>query len=130
VGSHKPHIWTVEITQNSSPAVAEALELGRFINLGHITQDPASRYLKLKCVPLLHVRGEKNTMMPNEDMDILYGDRILFCGTREIKNSMDWTLRVMSSLNYVMTFQNEPESYAWRMLHRYMHKTERRRLPR
>ncbi|MGB5456243.1 MAG: NAD-binding protein [Gammaproteobacteria bacterium] len=130
VGSHKPHIWTVEITDSSSPAVAEALELGRFINLGHITQDPASRYLKLKCVPLLHVRGVEKTMMPSEDMDIKYADRLLFCGTREIKNSMDWTLRVMSSLNYVMTFKNEPESFVWRLLHRYMHKTERRKLPR
>jgi hypothetical protein len=69
-------------------------------------------------------------MMPNDDIDIKYGDKILFCGTREVKNSMDWTLKVMSSLNYVMTFKNEPESLAWRLLHRYLHKTERRKAPR
>lgn len=126
VGNHKPHIWTVEITEKSSPAVADALQLGRCINLGHITQDPASRYLKLKCVPLLHVRDKQKTMMPDTDTEIKYNDRILFCGTREIKNSMDWTLKVMSSLNYVMTFRNEPESYVWRLLRR----SERRQAPR
>ena len=79
---------------------------------------------------MLHIRGEKKIMMPDEDTDISIGDKILFCGTREVKNSMDWTLKVMSSLNYVMTFKNEPESYVWRILHRYLHKTERRKTPR
>jgi len=130
IGNHNPHIWTVEITDSMSPAVTKALILGRKIHLGHITQDPASRYLKLRCVPLLHVHGDKNIMMPDEDTEIAIGDKILFCGTREVKNSMDWTLKVMSSLNYVMTFKNEPESYAWRILHRYLHKTERRKTPR
>ena len=130
IGNHYPHIWTVEITDKISPAVAKALDLGRGIRLGNITQDPASRYLKLKCVALLHVRGEEKNMMPDDDIDIKIGDKILFCGTREVKNSMDWTLKVMSSLNYVMTFKNEPESFAWRLLHRYMHKTERRKVPR
>jgi len=127
IGNHNPHIWTVEITDKLSPAIAKALKLGRNIKLGHITQDPASRYIKLKCVPLLHVRKKEKIMMPEDDIDILYGDRILFCGTREVKNSMDWTLKVMSSLNYVMTFKNEPESFVWRIIHRYLHKTERRK---
>lgn len=130
VGNNKPHIWTVEITEKASPAVTEALALGRSVDLGHITQDPASRYLKLKCVPLLHERGDQKIMMPNEDLEIKLNDKILFCGTREIKNSMDSTLRVMSSLNYVMTFRNEPESFIWRLLHRYLHRTERRQAPR
>jgi len=130
VGQHKPHIWTVEIAAATSPAVVEALELGRFINLGHVTQDPASRYLKLKCVPLLHIHNQAKTMMPDDDTEIRKGDRILFCGTREAKNSMQWTLHVLSSLNYVMTFRNEPESFVWRLLYRYVHKTERRRAPR
>ena len=68
--------------------------------------------------------------MPDDEIDIKAGDKILFCGTTEVKNSMDWTLKVMSSLNYVMTFKNEPESFAWRLLHRYLHKTERRKVPR
>ena len=130
IGNHNPHIWTIDITDSMSPAVTKALILGRKIYLGHITQDPASRYLKLRCVPLLHVQGQNKTMMPDEDTEICIGDKILFCGTREVKNSMDWTLKVMSSLNYVMTFKNEPESYVWRILHRYMHKTERRKSPR
>ncbi len=130
IANHNPHIWTVEISAKHAPAVTRALEYGRNIHLGHITQDPASRYLKLKCIPLMFVRGGEKIIMPEDELDIEYGDRILFCGTREVKNSMDWTLKVMSSLNYVMTFKNEPESFVWRLLHRYLHKTERRSSPR
>lgn len=130
IGRHNPHIWTAEINRTHSPAVTNALELGRRIELGHITQDPASRYLKLKCIPLMHVRGEVKTIMPDDEVDIRQGDKILFCGTREVKNSMDWTLKVMSSLNYVMTFKKEPESFVWRLLHRYLRTTERRKAPR
>ncbi len=130
IGNHNPHIWTIEIGETQAPAVSTALSFGRRILLGNITQDPASRYLKLKCVPLMHVRDKEKVMMPEDDIEIRQGDRILFCGTREVKNSMDWTLKVMSSLNYVMTFKNEPESFAWRLLHRYLHKTERRQTPR
>ncbi len=130
VGELKPHIWTAEITSETSPAVTKAINLGRHVYLGHLTQDPASRHVKLKCVPLLHVRGHEFSLLPEESQDIRNGDRILFCGTREVKNSMDWTLKVMSSLNYVMTFRTEPESFVWRLLHRYFRKVERRSVPR
>ncbi len=130
VGETKPHIWTVEINKDTSPAIINALNLGRRIKLGHLTQDPCSRHVKLKCVPLLHECGGSHSIMPDESQDIQNGDRILFCGSREVKNSMNWTLKVMSSLNYVMTFKTEPESFVWRLLHRYYRKVERRSTPR
>lgn len=130
VGESRPHIWTVLINQSQAPAIAEALGYGRIITMEHLTQDPAARANALKCVPLLIARDNRQILMPEKEQEVKAFDRILFCGSRDVKNSMGWTLNVMSSLNYVMTLRKEPESYVWRKLYRHFHKVERRELPR
>ncbi len=130
VGELRPHIWTVTIDQASSPAVAKALQFGREIKLQHLLSDPAVKNQQLKCVPLMLVRDEDFILMPDEDATIQAFDRILFCGSREVHNSMKWTLNVMSSLNFVMTLKEEPESWIWRTIHRRLNKQERRSKPR
>ena len=100
------------------------------INIGHIIHDPADNERKLNCVPLLLIRDEDSILLPEDDEEIKAFDRILFCGSRDIKLTMGWTLEVRRSLNYVMTLQDEPEAYLWRKLHRYLNKLERRKTPR
>ena len=130
VGEMRPHIWTVLINQSQAPAVAKALQYGRNILLKHLTSDPAVKNQQLKCVPLMLVRGDEYILMPDENTDIRAFDRILFCGARDVHNSMKWTLNVMSSLNFVMTLKEEPESWIWRAIHRRLSKQERRQRPR
>jgi Trk K+ transport system NAD-binding subunit len=130
VGESRPHVWTVTVTEECAPAMFHALERGRSINMGHLTQDPGNRKVSLQCVPLLLIRGVDEMLMPEDDMVIHQHDQILFCGSREVKNNMYWTLKHMRSLNYVMTYSEEPESYIWRKIHRLRHKTERRQIPR
>lgn len=127
VGESRPHVWTVNVTDEFAPAMFSALEHGRSINLWHLTQDPGNRKVSLHCVPLLHTRGTEEVLMPDDDMEINQYDQILFCGTREVKNNMYWTLKHLRSLNYVMSQSEEPESYIWRALYRFRHKTERRK---
>jgi voltage-gated potassium channel len=130
VGEHRPHVWTVNININMAPAVVTCLKHGRAINIGHLTQDPGDRQSLLACVPLLLVRDNEEILMPDGNIEIHKGDQILFCGTPEVKANMYWTLKVLRSLNYVMTFTEEPESFIWRSLYRFRHKTERREKPR
>jgi Trk K+ transport system NAD-binding subunit len=126
VGEVRPHLWTVLISKKESPAVAQGLNYGRKISLGHLIRDPNARNQKLKCVPLLLSRDHEQILMPEDDIDIHAFDRILFCGTREVKHSMHAILTEMSSLNYVMTLKKEPESFVWRKLHRHFNREERR----
>ena len=126
----RPHLWSVFINQDQTPAIAMALSHGRKINIGHITQDPAANDTKLNCVPLLLIRDDQEILLPEDDIEIKAFDQILFCGTRDIKLTMRWTLNVKRSLNYVMTLTEEPESYIWRKLYRYFNKLERRKTPR
>lgn len=127
IGDSKPHTWTVNINKKESPAVVKALGYGRTICLNDITLDPLSRDIKLKCVALLLDRKGDLQAMPDEEYPIKAGDRILFCGMTESMNSMNWILKVMGSLNYVMSYENEPESYLWRKWKQCCRKEDRRK---
>jgi Trk K+ transport system NAD-binding subunit len=126
IGERKPQVWTIKINKKMAPAIIKARSLGRAISLSSITQDPASQKHKLKCVPLLLKRKGHYNLMPDDTTLIEHGDRILFCGMRSAMNSMHWTLKTMNSLNYVMTFENEPESFIWRKISRRYKGQERR----
>jgi Trk K+ transport system NAD-binding subunit len=119
IGESKPHIWTVRIHHKETPAVFKAIALGRKVTVNCITIDPLSNIHKLKCVPLLLKRLGQDHIMPDEDMKLEHGDQIMFCGMRESMNSMNWVLTAMPSLNYVMHYESEPESYLIKYLLRY-----------
>jgi len=127
IGDSKPHIWTTEISPKETPAVFKAIAFGRNIKLECLTLDPLSSTHKLKCFPLLFERDGNFQIMPDDETTIEDGDRILFCGMREAMNSMNWTLKVMTSLNYVMNYENEPESYLLKALMRKKFKHGERR---
>ncbi len=126
IGERKPHVWTTEVNEAMAPAIIKAQLLGRKISLNTLTQDPASQKHKLKCVALLIEREGSFQLMPDDSNVIKAGDQILFCGMRETMNSMQWTLHSMSNMNYVMTFESEPQSFIWRKLSRKYKGQERR----
>ena len=127
VGESRPHVWSATINKSTAPAVYQALSFGRVIQISHLTQDPGDREAKLRCVPLLLIRDQQEILLPEDELEIKQGDELLFCGTHQVKDNMHWTLNVMRSLNYVMSFKDEPESYIWRLYHHYKDKTERRK---
>jgi len=126
IGENSPHIWTVRISKDDTPAVAQGLGFGRSIQLKHITRDPVSITRNLACVTLLLKRGEHIQLLPDENTELKALDELLFCGTRKVKDSMSPILTDLSLLNYVMTSKNEPQSYIWRKITRLMQKQERR----
>lgn len=130
IGDNPPYIWTVNINKDGTPAIAQALGFGRHILLKHIVQDPVDLSKLLPCVPLLLKRGNDIQLLPNEQTEIKAFDQLLFCGLRKVKYAMSPTLVDLSILNYVMTSKNEPQSYLWKKITRYLQKEERRVSPR
>ncbi|HEB81594.1 MAG TPA: potassium channel protein [Gammaproteobacteria bacterium] len=130
IGDRKPYVWTSIIDEENAPALIRALQLGRKVCLRCLATDPAARNHQLECVALLHERNGRKTLMPDDEIELQPGDKILFCGKREARNAMQWSMQVMSSLNYVMTYESEPESYIWRKFGRRYRGEERRRQPR
>lgn len=126
IGEDSPHLWTIGITKDKAPAIVQALAYGRRIQLEHIIQDPVSNLRDLPCVALVLKRGESIQLLPDDNTELKAFDQILFCGLRKVKNSMNSTISDMSALNYVMTFQNEPQSYLWKKITRLLKKQDRR----
>ena len=126
-GDSRPLVWSASINQISAPTITQALTLGRTIKISHIIQDPGDRLSKLRCVPLLLIRDKKEWLLPDDEFEIKLEDEILFCGTYDVKKNMHWTLNIMRSLNYVMSFKDEPESYIWRLFYTFKKKSERRK---
>lgn len=126
VGKDNPYVWTVHITKDKAAAVARALGYGRNIQLQHITRDPYSHTKSLDCVALLLKKGEHIKLLPDENTEINALDEILFCGSRQVMHSMTPVLSDLSLLNFVMTSKNEPQSYIWKKITRFMKKQNRR----
>ena len=114
IGDNPPHIWTVNINKEETPAIAQALGFGRSILLKHIIQDPVDHSEILHCIPLLLKRGDDIQLLPDQQTEMKAFDQLLFCGLREVKYTMSPTLIDLSRLNYVMTSKNEPQSYLWK----------------
>lgn len=126
IGENSPYLWTVNIKKDQAPAVAQALGYGRRILLKNIMQNPVSSENKLPCVALIIKRGSELTLLPDEATELKAFDEILFCGVRKVKNSMSSTLCDLSTLNYVMTFKSEPETFLWKKLTRLLQNQDRR----
>ncbi len=126
IGEHRPYIWSVNITKDDAPGVAQALGFGRSIHLRHIIRDPVVHSRSLECIPLLLKRGDSLQLLPDEDIELKAFDQLLFCGLRKVKHTMSPTLSDLNQLNYVMTSKNEPQSYVWKKLSHFFQNDDRR----
>lgn len=126
IGEHRPYIWTVSISKESAPAIAQALGFGRSIQIQHITRDPIVHTRSLDCVPLMLKRGDSLEILPADDTELKAFDQLLFCGLRKVKHSMSPTLHELNRLNYVMTSKNEPQTYIWKKLAHFFKEQDRR----
>ncbi len=126
IGENRPYVWTVNITKDNAPAIAQALGFGRNIKIQHIIRNPTIHSKNLDCVTLLLKRGTEVQLLPDDDVELKAFDQLMFCGLRKVKHTMSPTLNDLNLLNYVMTSKNEPQSYVWKKLMHYLQKGERR----
>jgi Trk K+ transport system NAD-binding subunit len=113
-----PHIWEVEIGDEQAHAVAEALSAGSRVNLGHLLTDPHNRSRRLKCIVLMLLRQGHRSLLPEVELELRAGDRLLFCGRYSAEPRMDWTLQNEHALTYVTTGGSMPKGWIWRLLER------------
>jgi len=113
-----PESWTEVMDREKSPALIQALELGEKIPLGTILRSSRNREEQVSCLPLLLCRDAAITLLPDKDMLLESGDRVLFCGTLHAMNRMRGNLRNLNSLRYAHTGKAGPDGLLWRALAR------------
>ncbi len=115
VGENVPETWAITINSESTPGVYEHLNEGTTVKLQHLLQDPFDRDDKLHLVPILLVRNNHPSLVPDTSMALAIGDRILFCGTQRASAALPSTLNNIKALNYIINGLEVPDSYIWRL---------------
>lgn len=117
-GGVTPETWSFEIDSESATALYDAVDRDEEVRLSHLQRAPTDWEQSLPCIPLLLNRGEMNYLLPDTDLILQRGDRILFtarAGTRQI---MDWILHNPKVLEYVVTGNELPDGTVWRWMAR------------
>lgn len=116
VGEMTPETWRVEIDAEGAPAVAEWLAEGRTCTLDALMRSASDRTRSEAIVPLLLVRGDSELLLPDADLALAAGDRVLFCGTPEARAEQRLLLFNRKALRYVIEGIDEADSLVWRWL--------------
>lgn len=115
VGETVPDVWSVDLrNRETTEAVSAALGRGRSVLLEDILRDPRARETHLSCVALMLWRRGRPQLLPDGDLALEPGDRLLFCGADGVAARMSWTLRNDNALSYVMTGEEAPDGHVWR----------------
>jgi len=130
MGESVPNIWTLHVNEKEARALCQVLRLGRVLRVGNLLQNPRQKEHQIAAVPLMLKRNQKFLLMPTNDIAIKSGDQILFCGTPGAHRSMTWSQNDIHSLNYIMTYEDAPDSFIWRKFHQFIKRNERRHRPR
>ncbi|MDX1496166.1 MAG: NAD-binding protein [Salinisphaeraceae bacterium] len=115
-GGVTPETWSFEVAPESATALYAAIDKGEDIRISHILSTPTDRSKPLPCIALLLNRGEKNYMLPDPDMQLQRGDRIVLTARHGTRTTMDWLLYNPKALEYAVTGNELPDGSIWRWL--------------
>jgi len=108
VGSDvRPRIWTVDVSDETTSALADAIRDAGPVSLADILKDPSDRGRRLACVALVAKSGDEVRVMPELSQSLELGDQILFCGRNGTDHLLDATLNNEYTLRYLMTGVDE-----------------------
>ncbi|MDZ4142048.1 MAG: NAD-binding protein [Methylotenera sp.] len=116
VGELVPETWSVSINQQDAPAVAELLSKNIAITLENLTQNPTNREEQQDLVPLMLLRNNQPTLVPDLSTKLAIGDCILFCGRPDAKSTLPILLDHVKTLTYIVDGVEVPDSLVWRWI--------------
>ncbi|MDH5357275.1 MAG: NAD-binding protein [Gammaproteobacteria bacterium] len=106
-----PEIWELDINDERAHAVNNAILEGDKVTLAHLLVDSQQREKRIFAIPLLLLRNGVVSPLPDENISLQYGDRLLMCGRLSSHYRMEWTLQNEHALDYVRTGYSKPRSW-------------------
>lgn len=113
-----PEISSARISARRSPAVARALEDGTELPLSTLLHDPARRTRPLPIAVLMLRRDERDYLLPESDMPLELGDRLLLAGRTGSVRRLRAILESDQTLTYVLTGKELQQGWVWNWLSR------------
>jgi hypothetical protein len=116
VGERAPDTWGVRVETESALAICQLLEQGEKVSLRHLIMNPASGEYHLAIVPIMLVRDNKNLLLPELDVEVKKGDKILCCGLDSAKATQKFLINDIRSMSYLVTGKELPDTLIGRLL--------------
>lgn len=117
IGVEAPDLWRVALTATEAPACHEALGRADYpVLLADLVRDGGAREHRLDCMPLLLVRGQAATAMPDEATRLARGDELLFAGRPAARRTQRSTLMNVNVRDYVVRGVDQPGGWIWQRL--------------
>jgi len=102
VTNMNPDYFELEITHDSTYALALALENSETITLGQLRRSRADRNELLNIVYLLRKRGDEVQLMPESDDEVQMNDQYLIVASHEAKSDFEYIVNNIYELDYVL----------------------------
>jgi Trk K+ transport system NAD-binding subunit len=117
LGTQAPFVWTFDCDIfHAGMFSAFCQGFGKRFKLRELTQDPHTFGEKLACLPLMLEREDAFFLLPDGDMDLHAGDRILFVGSNTAKRLQQRFLDDASTLEFVRHGIEKPRTWLFRRL--------------
>jgi Trk K+ transport system NAD-binding subunit len=116
VTHHAPEVWEVAFTEEDTHAICSHVQRGEQLTLSHVMTNPQDRERVLPCIPLMLLRHNERTLLPDPAISLQKDDHLLFCGSHSGRDRMEWTLQNENALSYILTGEARPEGWIWRQL--------------
>ena len=119
IGAEAPDLWRVALTASDAPACHEALGRADYpVTLADLVRDGGARERRLDCMPLLLVRDQAASAMPDESTRLARGDEVLFAGRPAARRTQRSALVNVNVLDYVVRGTDQPGGWIWQRLTR------------
>ena len=114
VGDEVPETWGLTINPADAPVIYAGLAAGYFLTVGDLWRDTRNRDDRLPGIALLLKRGDIETVVPDESMQLERGDCLLLAGRIEARRQLSWIERNHNSFAYLVTGQEKPAGFFWK----------------
>ncbi len=118
VENEVPDTWMLEICDAQTPAIMIEFSRNRRVKLSELLKSPRDRTRNLNCMVLLIRRNKIDHLIPDKSMEIIEGDKLLFCGSLEAQELLLWSVSNYNIYNYIRTGVELPGGYVWDWLYK------------
>jgi voltage-gated potassium channel len=114
-GRHLRTVWKVVLTADAAPALRPWLASGD-AKLGDLLRSPDDRDQQVHAVVLMVLRDSDCVLTPDDDFVLASGDQLLLAGWPSARRSLENTMVVSATMQYVVFGRDVPSSWVWRRL--------------
>ncbi|WP_373975754.1 NAD-binding protein [Chitinibacter sp. SCUT-21] len=112
-----PEIWRIQLNaQNTTAVHAMLAQPVPPLQIRHYTHDALNHGDELRCLALLHRHAGQDTLLPELDTQLHFGDELLFIGDHHARIAHNAVQESISLLDYIRTGQEQPQSWIFRRL--------------